>query len=183
MLKKLIAILLLVIYLYNLGGYTLVFRYYINQSAENITAQIDDNKYKETDLVQMSIPLHLPYLQNSAFENINGSVEVNGIFYNYVKKRISNDTLYVLCLPNHQSTKLLKEKSSYAGEVNDFASPKKEKVPAAKKAGAAPEYSNTITQYSILSLHRASITQSGFFSCFIPSRTIDIAGQPPESSC
>ena len=143
MLKKPIAILLLAVYLFNLGGYTLVFRYFIRQSEETITRQLDHDQYKETDLVQISIPLHLPYMQNSnGFERIEGSIENNGEQYNYVKRRLYNDTLYIMCVPNQQKTKLIKATSSYAGQANDFASNKKGKEPAAKKISLSTEYSN-----------------------------------------
>ncbi|HMC85465.1 MAG TPA: hypothetical protein VKI61_08060, partial [Chitinophagaceae bacterium] len=75
MLKKLIAIILLAIYLFNLGGYTMVFHYFIHLSEEKIAAQVDDNKYKDSDLVQFSISFNLPYTENSSeFETLNGSV-------------------------------------------------------------------------------------------------------------
>ena len=182
--KKLIAILLLFIYLFNLAGYSLVFHYFIRQSEDKLAARIDDNKYKDAELVQISIPFNLPYTQNSSgFETLQGSVELNGILYNYVKRRIYNDTLYIMCLPNEHRTQLLKEKSKYASEVNDFAASKKEKEPAAKKASPSTEYNNTIAQYSVVLPAKAAICQEDNFAFFLTVRAIDTPEHPPQVTC
>ena len=142
---------LLAVYLFNLAGYSVVFHYFIHQSEEKFAAQLEENKYKDSELVEISIPFNLPYTQNSSqFQPLDGSIELNGIQYNYVKRRIYNDTLYIMCLPNQQRNQLIQEKSKYAGEVNDFASAKKEKESTAKKAINAAEYNNNITQYGFI---------------------------------
>jgi hypothetical protein len=183
-LKKLIAIILLAIYLFNLGGYTMVFHYFIHLSEEKIAAQVDDNKYKDSDLVQLSISFNLPYTENSSeFETLNGSVELNGVVYNYVKRRIYKDTLYIMCLPNQQRTQLIKEKSKYAGEVNDFASPKKGKESSAKKAGPSTEYNNNISQYKLNIPCITAVKQKSTFAFFIPAVAIGTSEHPPQFTC
>ncbi|MEP6746719.1 MAG: hypothetical protein ABJB86_03275 [Bacteroidota bacterium] len=182
--KKLIAILLLIIYLFNLAGYSLVFHYLICQSEDKFAAQIDGNKYKDAELLEISIPFNLPYTQNSSeFESLDGSVELNGILYNYVKRRIYNDTLYIMCLSNQQRTQLIKEKSKYAGEVNDFTAGKKEKESSAKKSGPSTEYNNTITQYRFSLPGNTAIQESNNFAVFIPVPAIEISEHPPQFTC
>lgn len=151
LLKKLTAILLLAIYLYNLGGYSLVFGYFIHQSEQQFAQQINKHQYNEDELVQLGIAIHLPYIPPSnEFEPVEGSVEINGVHYDYVKRRITNDTLYVLCLPNHQKTQLEKNKSDYTSAVNDFATNKKQKERTSFKNNCSTEYQNIILQYSFI---------------------------------
>jgi hypothetical protein len=184
LLKKLIAILLLAIYLFNLAGYSLVFHYFIRQSEDKFAAQLDENKYRDAELVEISIPFNLPYTQNSSgFETLDGSVELNGVLYNYVKRRIYNDTLYIMCLSNQQRTQLIKEKSRYAGEANDFAASKKEKDSTAKKAGPSTEYNNTIAQYRFTLPGEAANRQNKNFAFFIPVAAIDTPEHPPQFTC
>jgi hypothetical protein len=184
LLKKPIAILLLAIYLFNLSGYSLVFHYFIRQSEQKFAEQLDENKYRDAELVEISIPFNLPYTQNSnQFETLDGSVELNGVLYNYVKRRIYNDTLYIMCLPNQQRTQLIKEKSKYAGEVNDFSSTKKEKESTAKKAGPSAEYNNTIPQYRFILPCTTGIQQNNNFTFFFPAAAIDIPEHPPQFTC
>jgi hypothetical protein len=184
LLKKVIAILLLAVYLFNLAGYSLVFHYFIEQSEQNFAQQLDENNYKDAELVEISIPFNLPYTQNnSCFERLDGSVELNGVLYNYVKRRIYNDTLYIMCLPNQHKTQFIKERSRYAGEVNDFASTKKEKESTAKKAAPTNEYNNIITQYRFVLPAATAATQNSNFASILPVAAIETTGHPPQFSC
>lgn len=167
-----------------MGGYSLVFGYFIHQSDQQFALLADQNQYREAELLQISIPLHLPYMQNSSgFERIEGSIENNGTHYNYVKRRVFNDTLYIMCLPNRQKTQLAKAKSNYAGEVNDFAANKKQKEPTAKKACFSAEYSNVVTRYNF-SPPAAIINTPGYrLTVNLGTIAIEIPEHPPQSSC
>ncbi|MFT3933594.1 MAG: hypothetical protein QM726_08275 [Chitinophagaceae bacterium] len=182
--KKTIAILLLAVHLFNLGGYSLVFGYLMQRSETQFVQQLDQHIYKETELVEISIPLHLPYIQNSGeYERIDGTVEDNGIHYNFVKRRIHNDTLYIMCLPNEQKTQLAKGKSNYAGEVNDFNNSKKEKDSPVKKAGPSAEYNNEIVQY-VLTLNDNSFSQKyNSITTPLSNMVLDMPGHPPKLAC
>ena len=182
LLKKTIAILLLAVYLFNLAGYSLVFNYFISLAEQQFVTQLDDNKYDDAQLVEISLPLHLPYLQNSnGFERVDGSVEKDGIDYSYVKRRILNDTLYIMCLPNQQRTQLIQEKSRYAGDVNDFASTKKEKESTAKKAAPSTEYNNAIVQYRCQLPFAAASQQNKHVKSFLPATAPGTAEHPPQA--
>ena len=182
--KKLIAILLLAIYLFNLCGYSVVFSYFIHQSEKKLTQQLDENKYNETELVEIAIPLDLPYIQNSSgFERVDGAIENKGIHYNYVKRRVFNDTLYLLCLPNQQKTQLAKAKSTYASEANDFAGSKKEKESTAKKAGPGAEYNNNIAGYSFDRPVAIFSKPSAGCSCSLLSTSVESPEHPPQVTC
>ena len=184
MLKKLIAILLLAVHLFNLGGYSLVFRYFIHQSEQQFVQQLEKNQFKDAELVEIGIPLHLPYMQNSSgFERIEGSIENNGTHYNYVKRRVFNDTLYIMCLPNRQKTQLVKEKANYAGDVNDFAPNKKDKESTAKKASLSTEYHNIITLYSFVLPGAIPSKSSHKLIFLLASTSFDRPEHPPQSVC
>ncbi len=156
----------------------------MQQSNQQFVQQLDQHAYNESELVEVGIPLHLPYIQNSgAFERIDGSVENNGIHYNFVKRRIHNDTLYIMCLPNQQKTELAKGKSSYAGEVNDFASGKKEKESTVKKAGPNAEYSNEIAQYNFVLTDNILSQKNNTLTTPLVTTTSPTPEHPPKASC
>lgn len=118
--KKLLAISLLSIYLLSLIGYSLVFQFLINRTDKQFTLNLDAKAYNESDLVEVKTPLNMPYLNTTnKFERADGQIEINGTLYNYVKRKISNDTLYILCLPNFAKTKLCKAKTDYANQSAD----------------------------------------------------------------
>jgi len=71
-------------------------------------AAIDASNYNEADLISIKTKLNLPYYTGSGeFERVYGSVNVNGVEYEYVKRRVQNDTLELLCLPDKAKTALL----------------------------------------------------------------------------
>lgn len=182
--KKLTAILLIAVYLFNLLGYSVVFSYFSSQTDRALSQQLDQNNYKDSDLVQLSIPLHLPYMQNTnGFERIDGTVESGGVQYNYVKRRIHNDTLYIMCIPNQQKANLAKEKSRYAGAVNDFGTAKKGKESAAKKSGPAAEYNNLIVHYNLVLNANSRVITGETIASALTSVAHESPEHPPQAAC
>jgi len=128
-LKKLTAILLLAIHLFNIVGYTLLFQYFINKSETKLIRQLDENNYAESDLIIIKTPLNLPYYNSTASaERIDGEIKISGVHYRYVKRSISRDTLYLYCIPNTAKTKLSKAEHDYSGSVADAQSDKKRMI-------------------------------------------------------
>ena len=145
-----------------------------------MTERINANKYKDDELLQVQIPLHMPYVINSDFERVDGQIEYKGIQYNYVKRKVNNDTLYLLCLPNKAKTELAKSKSNFTKTVNEIPSNKKDAGSLVKKGGLICEYNIIITLYQFNNSTAFTQQRNGFISSrpadvFIPS-----PAQPPE---
>ncbi len=88
---------------------------------------LDNNKYGENELIQIKVALNMPYLvSNKNYERCNGQVELNGIQYNYVKRMVNNDTLYLYCIRNQQKTIISNTKIFYAKQNCDNPSGKSE---------------------------------------------------------
>ncbi len=119
--KKVVTILLLGLLLFNFIGYKLLF-YALEKSADNkITAAIDKNNYNDADLITLTVPLSMPYIQDSKdFERKDGEITLNGKVYHYVKQKISQGNLILLCLPDEQKTQLQNAKSNYCKLTNEF---------------------------------------------------------------
>lgn len=141
---------LLAIHLFNLAGYTLLFDYIMQQSDQQLTQQLDNNKYNDSELIEVKIALHTPYLTSwSSYERVDGEVEANGVFYSYVKRKIYNDTLYLLCLPNENKTRLYEARICYAGKVNDVPTNTKD-TGALKKNPAGVDYVQPVTRFTVV---------------------------------
>jgi hypothetical protein len=92
------------------------------KSDARLEARLDRNHYNEAELLELRIPIHLEYQINSAaFERVNGEVKVDGILYKYVKRKVTNDTLVLLCIPNHQKMDLQKAWDDFFKNTNDIA--------------------------------------------------------------
>ena len=79
---------------------------------------IDAGKIDRTELVEIKIPFKSPYYSSSpGYERYYGEVNINGSFYTYVERKVSNDTIYMLCLPDVQKSTLQKAKTTLSSEI------------------------------------------------------------------
>ena len=119
--KKLAAILLMGILLINWYGYRIVAEYFENRVADEMQAELDNDRYAEADLFTIKIPLSLPYTTNyQNYEKMEGNIQVNGISYQYVKRRVFNDTLELKCIPNTAKTTIRNARDEFSKLANDF---------------------------------------------------------------
>ncbi len=118
-LKQVFAILLILILLFNIGGYNLVFKYIEQKATQRLEKKIDAHQYSEAELIEFKIPLQMPYYNDIKYESCYGEIEVNGEHYRYVKRKVSNNTLYVLCLPHIQKNNIIALKSNLIKSLND----------------------------------------------------------------
>lgn len=122
-LRKLTAILFLIVFLYNVAGYKGFF-FYLSQSADQrLDEKIRDDNVPDKDLITVKFPFHVPYIAESKeFESMEGEVNVKGTIYRYVKRKIVRDTLILLCIENKEKTLIEKKRAEYFNKVNDLAS-------------------------------------------------------------
>ena len=86
-------------------------------------AMLDKKSVKESDLFEIKIPLHLPYQTNWAnYERYDGEVKLKGIIYKYVKRKITDDTLHLMCIKNTKKMEYENAKSDFYKNTNDLSS-------------------------------------------------------------
>ena len=118
------------IHVFNMGGYRLVFDQLEKKASVQLVQQLDNNEYQDNQLIEMKVPLPMPYQTNwSDFERYNGEIEISGVHYNYVKRKVFNDTLILLCIPNEGKMKLNSAKEQFFSLVNDITTDNKAPVP------------------------------------------------------
>lgn len=105
--KKIASALLIFLLLFNWFGYNLVVNYLQHQLDDGLEALLDSNQYEDSQLIELKIPTHVPYQTSwASFERFDGEVEMNGILYKYVKRKVCNDTLFLMCIPNTKKMNL-----------------------------------------------------------------------------
>jgi len=141
-LRQLFSILLISLHVFNLAGYTLMFRFLQHQNSKTTLEHIENGYYSDKDLILVKVPVTVPYsVDGNDYERIDGEIEWGGVHYNYVKRKYLNDTLYLLCLPNTTQTRLRNAEQQYANHVNDLPAPKS-KDTNIKKVSISGEYEN-----------------------------------------
>ena len=118
--KKAFAILLLAIFLFNLGGYYVLFWALETQANRELSALLDQGQYRESETFEIKIPLTLPYpLQSSGFERQNGQFEYQGEHYQVVKQKYENDLLTIVCLKDTKANHLAKVSDAFSETSGD----------------------------------------------------------------
>jgi hypothetical protein len=123
-LRKLFAILLLALLLFNIVGYRLFFSYLESNAQSQMSAAIDSNAYQPSDLFEIKVPLNMPYASvSNSFERYDGSIEIKGLHYNYVERKVQNDTLVLVCIQNKAQNLLTVAKDKYAATEGSYQMP------------------------------------------------------------
>lgn len=157
------------ILLFNLVGYRFVVDYMQQKSDEALEARLDLDDYNESELIEIKIPVNMPYQTSwSEYERYDGEVEMDGISYKYVKRRLLNDTLYLRCIPNTQKMRLQTAKNDFFKNNNDIAQNNSSKKSDNAKSLALKklicEYDEHTFSFNAGAL---SITQRSFGRCLV----------------
>ncbi len=120
---------LLGILVFNWCGYRLLTACLEAGANEQLKISLDDNKYDESELISIKVPAErLSYYNNSSqFERVDGEIEIGGLQYNYVKRRLYNDSIEMLCVPNHSAMHLRKADNDFFKLVNNLQRPAQDK--------------------------------------------------------
>ena len=117
------------ILVFNIAGYRMVYSWIKANETRQLEAKIDQGNYNEAELVEIRIPLNMPYVSDKGYEVAYGETSFEGKVYRYVKRKVSNNTLYLLCIPHKEKMALLANRNqiekSNASESNSTDQPRK----------------------------------------------------------
>ena len=183
--KHIAAILLMGILFFNWYGYQLLSSFLQDRANAGLEARLDQNKYDESQLVSVKIPLtSLSYYNPSAgFERVDGQIEIEGVQYKYVKRRLFNDSVELLCIPNHTAMRLQNSKNDFFKLVNDLQhngqGKKSDSRPGASR-NLQTEYYAVEDLFKMGKLYFIILPRSLYQEAVIPSFYAFTAEQPPD---
>ena len=163
----------------------LAFQYFMNRSDNQIVSQLYSNGANSSKLIKLKIPVHMPTLDDwTDYANIQGQVQVKDAYYNYVRLKMTKDTLYLICLPNTVKANLAKANIIMTKNLNDI--PLSKKGPnnsSTKKAESTYDHFYQIVKcdYTPLAELVKINTHSEVFHLSNPY--IESPGKPPNTSC
>jgi hypothetical protein len=122
LLKRIAAILLLSVLLFNWIGYRLLTAWWEDGAAARLEASLDNDRYDPALLVLLRISADaLPYSNPSAqFQRSYGFIEIGPTRYRTVKRRLYNDSIEFLCIPDGAANELRSAKDEFFRLVNDL---------------------------------------------------------------
>jgi hypothetical protein len=186
-LKKITALFIIILFLFNLFGYRIVVDYMQQKADAQLEASLDNNAYDDSQLIELKVPINVPYQTNwSAYQRFDGEVEVNGVLYKYVKRKVVNDTLYVMCIPNTKKMHLQSAKDDFFKISNDLLQNNSSKKSDNSKSNLAKVQLSDYIQY-LSSINRISFSNNQ--ACWLPVKFQKTPSsphvspeQPPDSN-
>lgn len=179
--KKIFAIAMLALFLFNMGGYQLLFQYVIYRSDVAISNQINNNKYQSTDLVDIKIPVHLNIQDWADYQPISGQIKDGATCYNYAELKMTKDTLYLKCIQNTDKAKLISAKIIYTKQLNDIPTNKKAHNVPVKKANTLSDYRLQAFNYHHSRFGKSFVQNIQPVTCKLDRPYISSPGKPPNS--
>lgn len=120
-LKRSVAIFFLVIFLFNVGGYNLVFWALKANAKRDLLHRLDADAFSSNDAVVLTLPITLPYpIHNPGYERTEGEVEYGGEFYRLVKQKVENDTLFIVCIKDSEQKRIQQTMNQYTNLTNNL---------------------------------------------------------------
>jgi hypothetical protein len=109
------------VFLFNVGGYYVVF-WTMQISGENqLSLKLDHDRYSDYQVFLFKLPLTLPYsINQEGYQRVEGSFEHAGQFYQLVKQKLENDTLFIVCIKDHEKKRVADAFSNYTKLSHDL---------------------------------------------------------------
>ncbi|MES1159188.1 MAG: hypothetical protein ABUM51_00380 [Bacteroidota bacterium] len=186
--KRIAAILLMGVLFFNWYGYRLLTSWLEVKADHQLEARLDENSYDESLLVSIKIPsTRLSYYNSSTqFERVNGQIEIEGVRYKYVKRRLFNDSLELMCIPNHTAMRLANVKNEFFKGVNDLRqdngqSKKSDSNPGSSKNSTSTDYYTVNDFLTLGNLYFTRLPRPIDQAVAISTSVLSTDEQPPDS--
>jgi hypothetical protein len=184
--KRLAAILLMGILFFNWYGYQLLTQYWQQRADHRLEARLDRNEYDESQLLRVKIPItSLSYYNTSnSFERVDGQIDIGGVRYQYVKRRMFKDSLELLCIPNETAMKLQQVKNDFFRQVNDLQQQNQEKkTPSSPNKDLSKDYQPTAMHIAVPDALAALAPVQGVYTYpYLPANYSPTAEIPPDQA-
>jgi hypothetical protein len=108
--------------LFNWVGFRLFTAFWEDRAATTLEAGLDRNEYDSNELILLRVAADaLPYSNcSSDFERTTGIIEIGNLRYREVKRRLYNDSVEFLCIPDGAVNRLRSAGNEFFSLVNDL---------------------------------------------------------------
>jgi hypothetical protein len=91
------------------------------QAKTDLLHRLDADVYSSEEVVVLSIPVTLPYpVHDGAYKRANGELEYKGEFYQLVKQKFENDTLFMVCVKDRHQKRIQRTMNEFTNLANNL---------------------------------------------------------------
>ena len=179
--KKLIAAVLLTIYLFSIGGQLALHQYAAYLSDKFFNEQTSKGLYNVNDLTEVKLPVNMPGITDWAgYENISGQITFENTSYNYVKMKVTRTAIYLMCVPDYATTRFAAQNIINAKQVKGAPVPKKDHVPNGK-ATVLDNFNFAFLHFTFSSPFKSPVINAVASCQTLIHHSPDIPEQPPRA--
>lgn len=118
--KKLSAIFLVLLLLFNALGFVGLFMGLRYKTTQDLVKRLDNRDYSDEETVTLKVPMAIPYhIDSEEYDRVDGEIEHQGEFYRLVKQKLVKDTLYIVCIKDVESKRLNQALADYVKTFTD----------------------------------------------------------------
>lgn len=178
--RRLFAILMLLVFLLNALGYYGILMGLKLKHTKALLAKFDEDDYARDHERIIKVPLTIPYATDSKeYSRIDGEFEYQGEVYRMVKQKLQSDTLYIVCVKDFTSKAL---KQSLADYVKSFTDkPSNEKNQAKVLQNLIKDFMAASTSLQATNLGWNYVLLQGSVPSVFQSICIPLSGPPPKA--
>ncbi len=145
----------------------------------DLTQRLDNDDYSDEETVTIKVPMALPYhIDSETYERVDGEIEHDKEFYRLVKQKLEKDTLYIVCIKDHDSKRIKQALSDYVKTFTD--KPADSKQTTKSFAGFIKDFLPSTTDITpATSGWNYSVALTNFSDSF-RSRSIAVISPPPQ---
>lgn len=178
--RKAVSILLVFLLLFNALGFYGLLQGLKYKNTLDLVRRLDNQQYSKDETVTFKLPFTVPYqLSSNGYERVDGQIQIEGEYYRLVEQKLSRDTLYIVCIKDHDSNRIMQALGDYVKTFTD-------KPSQAKNTGKS--FLTFIKDFLPTSVLVSSISD-GWNSTVVPisftkdftSRSLAVFTPPPQS--
>ena len=146
-------------------------------------SMLDKDQYNESELIALAIPLNNPYqIEQSGYERVNGEISFQGRTYKLVKRKITDGTLVLLCMPDARKMVLKKAKTEFGNAGSGLAAGSRNSSRSqTQKNFSGSDYLKLFANPDFRIIENTPLVYHSFHQVYHQDPQIAAPGKPPQA--
>lgn len=184
--KKLLAIAVTALLAFNLAGYQALTAWLQHRADEQLRAKVEEENFDEAEIIEISVPLNLPYTSDWQYwQPVSGTIQLDGIPYNYIAQKLTSGRMYYRCLPNVAKKLAINARDEFLKLAYNLthgdAGGKQKAQSKVVISCSLGDYDDAVASYRMRAVHRQGVVQYGYLPQLVGPVYRQLPWLPPEA--